>query len=491
MIAAGCFLLFVGFLILSTTTTDASASEVPFERRVWCYYSNWAQYRPGNMKYVVDDIDPSLCTHFSFAFAVIKDNLVIPFEKNDDDITFQEGMYTKFNRLRLNNPHLKTFLAVGGWKFGSILFSEMAQSPASRRTFINSAVNFLRERHFDGLDLDWEYPANRNGSIWDKQNFSLLIKELYEAFIEDARRRNNVRLMLTIAVGAGKQVIDSAYDVPEISRFVDFINIMSYDYHGSWENTTAHSSPLFAGRNEKDNERYFNTAWSAIYWVKKGAPQRKINVGIPLYGRSFTLLDATDTGVGAYALLPGHKGPFTRDDGFLAYFESCQILRNGAKRFYLEEQKVSYLVQNDQWISYEDKRSIISKVEWVIRNHFNGVMVWTIDLDDYKGKCGGVKYPLMKAINRVLHQENPPTRPDVVQTTVSVNTETSSNLNNNFCKYFPFGVYRSPVSCFHFVLCMSGYTYLNQCKQNMEWNSSARRCVLSGNGDCRKMPMWK
>lgn len=73
-------------------------------------------------------------------------------------------------------PRIKSFLSVGGWNFGSVEFSKMASSSAGRKTFVDSVVVFLKKWEFDGLDLDWEYPALRNGSKTDKEHYTLLIK---------------------------------------------------------------------------------------------------------------------------------------------------------------------------------------------------------------------------------------------------------------------------------------------------------------------------
>ena len=91
--------------------------------------------------------------------------------------TFFEGGYAKFTGLKTYNKNLKTLLAVGGWNEGSSRFSPMVADPDRRREFVKNAVKFLRKNHFDGLDLDWEYPAFRDGGKpRDKDNYASLVQ---------------------------------------------------------------------------------------------------------------------------------------------------------------------------------------------------------------------------------------------------------------------------------------------------------------------------
>ena len=116
-------------------------------------------------------------------------------------------------------------LAIGGWNEGSQNYSIMARDPNKRKVFAASALSFIRRHNFDGLDLDWEYPGKRGGVKEDKKNFILLIKDLYKVF----RPQN---LMLTAAIGASAATIDAAYDIPEMYKYLDYVHVMCYDYHG-------------------------------------------------------------------------------------------------------------------------------------------------------------------------------------------------------------------------------------------------------------------
>nr|ARE59262.1 chitinase 7 [Sogatella furcifera] len=388
----------------SLNASRKSATQAPATTddgyKVVCYYTNWSQYRPKAGKFLPEDIDPDICTHLIFAFGWLKKGKLSSFESNDETKDGKVGLYDRVRNLKKANPKLKTLLAIGGWSFGTQKFKDMSKSRYARQTFIYSAIPFLRARYFDGLDMDWEYPKGTD----DKKNFVLLLKELREAFEAEAQEVKKPRLLLTAAVPVGPDNVRGGYDVPAVASYLDFINLMAYDFHGKWERETGHNAPLYAPSTDSEWRKQLSVEHAASMWVRLGAPKDKLIIGMPTYGRTFTLANTAQFTVNSPASGGGKAGEYTKEGGFLAYYEVCEMLRNGASYVWDDEMKVPYAVQGDQWVGFDDERSIRRKMGWIKENGYGGAMVWTVDMDGFTGTiCGGdVKYPLIGAISEEL-----------------------------------------------------------------------------------------
>jgi len=401
---------FISIFLLFSVAAQAVLGDVLF-----CYYGAWTIYRQNAGKFTPKDIDPHLCTHIVYSFAGL-DELTDQIKVLDPWGDLCEGGgkcgFKNFVGLKQQNPKLKALLAVGGWNEGSLKYSKMAASVSGRKSFINSAVKLVKEHNFDGLDMDWEFPGFRGGGLLDKANFATLLRELKQEMSKSG-------LLLTSAVSAGKETIDGAYDVKSIAESLDFINVMTYDFEGAWNRFTGLNAPLkCSGENCKLSVEY-----AINYWMQLGAPSNKIVMGIPLYGRTFRLSNAGQNAIGAPSTGPGKAGKYSGAPGSMGYNELCDELKGWTTKWDITSQ-TPYAYKGIEWISYSNARSVKEKVKVAKSKGLAGVMVWSIEQDDFRNKCGDGKFPLLTSIKNELNiggggggqpppeRPPPPTRPD-------------------------------------------------------------------------------
>ncbi|XP_056647609.1 acidic mammalian chitinase-like [Diorhabda sublineata] len=409
-------LIKIGILLIFTALSFeiiAATSEVV------CYHGTWSKYRTGNGTFTVSNIDPSLCTYLIYSFVGLNSTTgeVISLDTYLDDTL---GNLEAFTSLKSSYSNLKVLVAIGGWNEGSVKYSTVAASSELRSAFIESALSYCQENNFDGFDVDWEYPCDRGGTSADKENFVTLLEELTTVF-----KANN--LVVTVAVRAAATGVALSYDVPGISQYVDLIHVMTYDFHGSYDGVTGHNAPLYASSIDTTSSALeLNVDAAITNWINQGANASKITLGIPLYGRSFTLSSTDDVALGATTSGAGTAGPYTQEAGYLGYNEIIEKqLAGGWTIVWDDEQEVPHMYQGDQWVGYDNEASVKLKVQYAISKGLAGVMVWSIETDDFLG-LSGVKNPLLQAINDEMGNSDSGSDSTTSTTTNSISTASST-----------------------------------------------------------------
>ncbi|XP_018377441.1 PREDICTED: probable chitinase 2, partial [Trachymyrmex cornetzi] len=221
--------------------------------KIVCYFGSWAVYRPSGGKFDISLIHPNLCTHLIYGFVGIGDEGDIRVLDSWQELPDNWGQdaFGKFNKLREQSPTTKTLIAIGGWNEGSAKFSSVVANPTLRSKFVKNIVEFVKKYNFDGFDIDWEYPNQRGGKPEDMQNYISLLKELRSQFDKHG-------LILSAAVAAAENSASLSYNIMEMSKYLDFINVMTYDLHGAWESITGHNAPLYSRKNEFGNDLKLN-----------------------------------------------------------------------------------------------------------------------------------------------------------------------------------------------------------------------------------------
>lgn len=233
------------------------------------------------------------------------------------------------------------------------------------------------------MDLDWEYPTQRGGKPFDRENFVSLVKELSQLF-----KRNN--LLLTSAIGAGKDTIDAAYDIKNLSKYLDFLHIMCYDYNGSWNKKIGPNAPL-------QSRDVLNVEFTIEHLLALGAPSNKIVMGLPFYGRTF-VTESKQARIGDDSDDKGFAGPSTNENGFMGYNEVCEALKANPDNWTVTwdskaAEAIATLPDGDKTkvVIYDNTRSMANKVRYAIRQNLGGLMIWSVDTDDFNGVCNPEK----------------------------------------------------------------------------------------------------
>lgn len=253
----------------------------------------------------------------------------------DTDTQPLAGNFNQLRELKAKHPGLKVMISLGGWSW-STHFSDAARTAASRKAFVSSCIDLYIKGNlpvdgarggegaaaglFDGVDIDWEWPgsAGDTDTVYrpeDKRNFTALVHEFrtqLDAYAKSTAKEgkghghNNKpkHYELSAFVPTAPAKIDAGFDVRRIMRDFDFVNLQGYDFHVSGETTTAQQSALYA-KND------FSVDQTVREWIGRGAPARKLVMGMPFYGQGWTGVTGGGDGLGRPAAAP-HPPPGLR-----------------------------------------------------------------------------------------------------------------------------------------------------------------------------------
>ncbi|XP_058813179.1 endochitinase-like [Topomyia yanbarensis] len=363
-------------------------------RRFICHYTTWSRTRlQDGAAYNIEDIPGELCSHVVYNFVAV-DEKTFELTSMQPEFDFGEKGFQRFAALKDKFPNLKLLAAVGGWGHGGEKFSKMTEFRERRARFVASVQKFLHKNRFDGLEVVWLYPGNfeRGGSLNDKDNFFYLIRELAKAFKDSGKEWE-----VSVQVPADKSRVEVGYQIDALCEAADFIHVIGYDLRGWWNNFADVHSPMADRPHDEGNFVGLNVQSGVEQWLHGGCPANKVVLGVPLFGRTYLLSSPEDSSVGAPTIGAGSAGEYTNEAGYLGYCEICQALPNMTVRWD-DIAQCPFAFSTEEWIGYEDERSLRAKIDWSIKNRLAGIYAFSLDLDDYRGHCGQ-PYPL----TRVLH----------------------------------------------------------------------------------------
>jgi len=308
------------------------------------------------------------------------------------------GNFNQLKKLKQMYPHIKVLISLGGWTW-SEGFSDAALTPQSRYTAAKSCIDIYIKGDlpiennaggpgvaagiFDGVDIDWEYPAmpghpNHVYRPEDTENFTL--------FLEEFRRQLDEvdpNLLLTIAGPAGEDKF-AKIEIDKIHPYLDWINLMTYDFHGGFEpqGPTNFHAQLYRSPNDPSPppSDVYNGDHAVLAYLAAGVPARKLSLGIPFYGRGWTGVPNVNDGLYQTATGPA---PGTFEPGVMNY----EVLEGLGYPGYRDPYTLAFWTYNgSEFWSYDDPDSIAAKMDYIREKGLGGAMVWELDGDTTDGE---------------------------------------------------------------------------------------------------------
>ncbi|PWS40919.1 chitinase [Streptomyces sp. ZEA17I] len=465
------------------------------QRRVIGYFTNWRTGKDGRDPYLVPNIPWTKVTHLNYAFAHVDsaNKLSVGPDSPDNASTGMtwpgvagaemdpslpyKGHFNLLTKYKKQYPDVKTLVSVGGWaetggyfgpdgkRVNSGGFYSMATNAdgsvntAGINTFSDSAVDFVRKYGFNGVDIDYEYATSMKdaGNPMDHalangrraglvKGYDALMKTLREK-LDRAGAADGKHYLLTVAAPSSGYLL-RGMETYQMQKYLDYVNIMSYDLHGAWNEYVGPNAQLFD--DGKDNELaqagvyttsqyggvgYLNTDW-AFHYFRGSMPAGRINIGLPYYTRGFKNVqggtnglwgkaaatscpagsgltkcgdgavgidnlwhDKDDNGQEAPAgsnpmwhaknLEKGIAGDYLTDYGFPA---NTQLTGTYVRNY--DSTLVAPWLWNAQkkvFLSTEDEQSVKRKADYVVDQGIGGTMIWEL-AGDYQWNAAKGQY---------------------------------------------------------------------------------------------------
>ncbi len=295
------------------------------------------------------------------------------------------GNFAALLQLKQLHPNLKVLISLAG----APGFSAAAATDATRQAFVASCIDLFINGNvapgisaagvFDGIDIDWEFPAAS-----DTTNATALMRE-FRSQLNALGRASHHHYLLTMFGPAGQQNF-SNIELAKVARTLDFYNVQGYDFHGTWETSTNHASPLFDSPQDPDLADNFDIDYTIQSYLQAGVPARKLVLGIPLYGRGWT--GVPDVNHGLYQTSTG-PAPFEPADflltpGVETYLTLSTATSSGYQRYFDRRRLAVWLYNSSTqtfW-TYDDSTTVRLKTIYINRGRLGGAFVWALKDDD-------------------------------------------------------------------------------------------------------------
>jgi chitinase len=403
-----CSILLTSLLLTAVLAAVATAGqqrqqEPHSAKIVGGYFEEWSIYFAGyNVANLQSNGVADRLTHLTYAFGdatatgcAIADSWAdyqSPYLPSVSGAPYAGPLYGNFaalQQLKELHPNLKVLISLSG----AGAFSAAASTAAGRQAMVANCIDLFINGNvapgisaagvFDGIDIDWEFPA-----ATDTVNATLLMQE-FRKQLDALGKANEKHYLLTMFGPAGQQNF-SNIQLAEVAKTLDYYNVQGYDFHGTWETSTNHASPLLDDKQDPDRDENFYIEYTIKSYLQAGVPPEKLVLGIPTYARGWTGVPSANNGL--YQTSTG-PAPFPAADylqtpGVITYLTVTGL--TGFTRHFDYQRIAAWLYDSssETFWSYDDPFTVWLKMAYVqlrVPGGLGGAFVWALKDDDVNG----------------------------------------------------------------------------------------------------------
>ena len=299
------------------------------------------------------------------------------------------GNFAALQQLKQLHPNLKVLISLAG----APGFSAAASTETGRQTMVANCIDLFINGNlgggvsaagiFDGIDIDWEFPTAS-----DTPNVTLLMRE-FRKQLDTLGKATKKHYLLSMFGPAGQQNF-SNIELDDVAKQIDYYNVQGYDFHGTWESSTNHASPLLDDEADPARDENFYIEYTIRSYLQAGVPARKLVLGIPIYARGWTGVPSTNDGLyqNSSGPAPFPAADYLQTPGVITYLTLTGL--SGFTRHFDSRRIAVWLydpVSQTFW-SYDDPVTVGLKMGYVREREprgLGGAFVWALKDDDASG----------------------------------------------------------------------------------------------------------
>ncbi len=299
----------------------------------------------------------------------------------DGHIPVPENYFNPVLTQRAKAHGVKLIASLGGASMKASTWMEITKVPSRKERLFNELEKLIEDHGYDGVDIDWE-----EGAQTDAERIA------YTSFMRALRARFPRWILTTAVMSGDKWARHIEWKV--ISQSVDYINLMTYDFSGTWSEYAYHHANLYSVPGSKAEDGISTDEVVRRLEKKYGLKPGQALLGIPFYGKLFPVAAWNDPVPAGWPKISGLRYTDT------VYLERAGLFHEqwdkSAQAPYLQSASGTGLV------TYDNPRSVELKCDYVKSHGLAGIIIWVLGSD-----LVGNRTPLMEQVGRSFGTDCP------------------------------------------------------------------------------------